>query len=295
MRIKFKKIALAYDFKNKKASEIAHQCEEILSNFDSILSTIDYGELRSSRSEQISRVDNKVKSISLIIAIGGDGTILGCFRYFGYRGIPILGINLGNLGFLTDISPVELATRLLEVLKGKFIEDSRSFLECKLDSHKGKKKNIALNEIVFHSGAVAKLIDYNLFVDDKFVFRQRADGLIIGTPTGSTAYSLSGGGPIVHPSVNAITVLPMFPHSLSSSPFLVPDDSKLTIELANNENKAKIVLDGQNSLDFKKGQLIHISKAKEHLTLIHPEDHDFYEACRNKLGWSSVIKPLVKH
>ena len=209
--------------------------------------------------------------------------------------MPILGINLGILCFLTDISPKELATSLLEVLKGEFIKDTRSFLACKLDSEDTKERKLALNEVVFHSGAVAKLIDFNLYVDGRFVLRQRADGLIIGTPTGSTAYSLSGGGPIVHPSVNAITVLPMFPHSLSSNPFLIPDDSNLTIELVSKKDKAKIVLDGQNSISHKKGELIHVSKAKEKLTLIHPKGHDFYEACRNKLGWSSAIEPVNKH
>ena len=297
-KIKFKKIALAFDYSNTKASEIAHQCEEILTNFNATLTRIDYGELSSSNSDNSTSRDQfykKVKGFSLLIAIGGDGTILGCSRYFGYKGIPVLGINLGNLGFLTDISPKELATSLIEVLKGKFLKDTRSFLECKLGSEEKEERKIALNEVVFHSGAVAKLIEFNLYIDGRFVFRQRADGLIIGTPTGSTAYSLSGGGPIVHPAVNTISVLSMFPHSLSSSPFLIPDDSHLTLELVNKKDKAKIVLDGQNSINHKKGELIHISKAKEKLTLIHPKGHDFYEACRNKLGWSTGIEPMNNH
>lgn len=288
---KFKNISLAYEYKNKRALEIADQCEEILSNLDISLRRIDYATLSSS-SKRKKIASNTSKKISLLIAIGGDGTILGCSRYFGYKGIPILGINLGNLGFLTDISPDELSSSLLGVLNGFFLKDSRSFLGCQIDGQ--DEEHVALNEVVFHSGAVAKLVEYNLYVDEKFVFRQRADGLIIATPTGSTAYSLSGGGPIVHPSVNTFTVLPMFPHSLSSNPFIVPDSSKLTIELVNKKNKAKIVMDGQNIINHN-GGLVHILKAKNELTLIHPGEHDFYEACRNKLGWSSVIESKIKH
>ena len=286
----FKDISLVFDYKNKRALELADQCEEILANLGANLARLDYSCL-SSHSKDSKKEIKLLDKKSLLIAIGGDGTILGCSRYFGYKGIPILGINLGNLGFLTDISPDQIASSLLEVIKGHYQADSRSFLECKIEGNGNEL--IALNEVVFHSGAVAKLIEYNLYVDDKFVFRQRADGLIIATPTGSTAYSLSGGGTIIHPSVNIFNILPMFPHSLSANPFIVPDDSKLTIEPLINDNNAKIVLDGQNSLVHKKG-LIHVSKAKNKLTLIHPGEHDFYEACRNKLGWSSAIESKMK-
>ena len=123
-KIKFQKIAIAFDFNNNKASEIAHQCEEILTNFNIAITNIDYGELSSNTSFSVDKINSRFTSSSLLIAIGGDGTILGCTRYFGCKGMPILGINLGSLGFLTDISPKELATSLLEVLKGEFIKDT---------------------------------------------------------------------------------------------------------------------------------------------------------------------------
>jgi NAD+ kinase len=167
------------------------------------------------------------------------------------------------------------------------VRDKRFFLEAQLNNK--KTTNMALNEIVIHSGAIAKLLEFELFINKKFVYRQRADGLIINSPTGSTAYSLSGGGPIVHPDVNAITLLPMFPHSISTSPLLVKDSSQIEIRIVGNKNKSILSMDSHDSLTLKIGDIISIRKSKSQLTLIHPKDHDFFSACRNKLGWSSSI------
>jgi NAD+ kinase len=199
-----------------------------------------------------------------------------------------LGINLGKVGFLTDISPEEITSRLLEVIKGEYIEDKRSFLEACIVGN--KDKHLALNEIVIHSGAIAQLIDFDLFINEKFVYRQKADGLIVSSPSGSTAYSLSGGGPIVLPSVKAMTLLPMFPHSLlNTSPLIVDDNSKIKIEMIGKKSKAVVSMDSHNSIKIKEGDIINISIGQSSLTLIHPPGHDFYEACRNKLGWSADI------
>jgi len=229
-----------------------------------------------------------IKNSELLIAIGGDGTMLNCSRRYGSRGIPILGINLGKVGFLTDIAPNEITSRLLEVIKGEFIKDKRFFLEASL-----QKKNesfIALNEVVIHSGAIAQLIEFDLFIDDNFVYRQKADGLIVNSPSGSTAYSLSGGGPIVHPNLDVITLLPMFPHRLNTSPLVVSGESKITIKMTEKKNKSVLSMDSHNSLSLRKGDVITISKGKSSLILIHPQSHDFFEACRNKLGWSSSLQ-----
>jgi len=199
-----------------------------------------------------------------------------------------LGINLGKVGFLTDISPDEITTRLLEVIKGDFIKEKRSFLEASLQG--AKDSYLALNEVVIHSGAIAQLIDFDLFINDRFVYRQKADGLIISSPSGSTAYSLSGGGPIVLPSVKAITLLPMFPHSLlNTSPLVVDDDSKIKIEMIGKKSKAVLSMDSHNSINLKEGNIVHLTMRKSSLTLIHPPGHDFFEACRNKLGWSAAL------
>ena len=292
MKNKFLKIALSSTSQDEKVISIARQIFEILSNvevetlYDDNLSVLE--ELTGLKSLSTKAI---VEKADLLIAIGGDGTMLNCSKKYGSKGIPVLGINLGKLGFLTDIAPEEITTRLIEVIKGNFVEDKRFFLEASMQSQ--NESLIALNEIVIHSGAIAQLIEFNLFINDHFVYRQKADGLIINSPTGSTAYSLSGGGPIVHPGVDAITLLLMFPQSLSTSSLLVRADSSIRIELTNPQLSAQVSFDSHDSLTVKGIQEINISKSTSVLNLIHPLDHDFFGGCRNKLGWSSgPIGPL---
>ena len=205
-----------------------------------------------------------LKSADLIITIGGDGTMLSCSRKYGLKGIPVLGINLGNLGFLNDIPPEELTSSLTKILDGEYSEDNRFFLEASL---KGKK-TIALNEVVIHSGEIAQLIEYDLFINDSFVYRQKADGLIISSPTGSTAYSLSGGGPIVHPKVKSIMISPMLPLSLSSSSLLVESESKIRVNLVKGSKKAHISFDSQGRFLLEANEEIHLSKSSSCLKLL---------------------------
>ncbi len=292
MKNKFSKIALSSTSQDERVISIARQIFEILSNvevetlYDDNLSVLE--ELTGLKSLSTKAI---VEKADLLIAIGGDGTMLNCSKKYGSKGIPVLGINLGKLGFLTDIAPEEITTRLIEVIKGNFVEDKRFFLEASVQNQ--NESLIALNEIVIHSGAIAQLIEFNLFINDHFVYRQKADGLIINSPTGSTAYSLSGGGPIVHPGVDAITLLLMFPQSLSTSSLLVRADSSIRIELTNPQLSAQVSFDSHDSLTVKGIQEINISKSTSVLNLIHPLDHDFFGGCRNKLGWSSgPIGPL---
>ncbi len=286
---KFSHISLSTSSKDSRVLPIASQVYEILNNagikvsFDNSLLDLQRKLKKRSNSEAYI-----VKNSQLLIAIGGDGTMLNCSRRYGSQGIPILGINLGKVGFLTDISPDEITTRLLEVIKGDFIKEKRSFLEASLQGT--KDSYLALNEVVIHSGAIAQLIDFDLFINDRFVYRQKADGLIISSPSGSTAYSLSGGGPIVLPSVKAITLLPMFPHSLlNTSPLVVDDDSEIKIEMIGKKSKAVLSMDSHNSINLKEGNIVYLTMRKSSLTLIHPPGHDFFEACRNKLGWSAAL------
>lgn len=292
MKNKFSKIALSSTSQDERVISIARQIFEILSNvevetlYDDNLSVLE--ELTGLKSLSTKAI---VEKADLLIAIGGDGTMLNCSKKYGSKGIPVVGINLGKLGFLTDIAPEEITTRLIEVIKGNFVEDKRFFLEASMQNQ--NENLIALNEIVIHSGAIAQLIEFNLFINDHFVYRQKADGLIINSPTGSTAYSLSGGGPIVHPGVDAITLLLMFPQSLSTSSLLVRADSSIRIELINPQLSAQVSFDSHDSLTVKGIQEINISKSTSVLNLIHPLDHDFFGGCRNKLGWSSgPIGPL---
>ena len=225
-----------------------------------------------------------ITNCDLLISVGGDGTMINNAKKFGIKGIPILGVNLGSLGFLTDIAPEELESHLCNILKGKFNLDKRFFLETKLNSEILNHRS--LNEVVMHSGAIARMIEFDVYVENNLVYKQRADGLIVSSSTGSTAYSLSGGGPIIHPEVDALVLLPMLPQSLAASPLLVKDKSKILINLLNKQ-KAHLSFDSHDSLILTGNNQITISKANSTLNLIHPLNHDFFEACRNKLGWSS--------
>ena len=227
-----------------------------------------------------------VKKVDLIIVFGGDGTLLNSARQYLNYEIPILGVNMGNVGFLTDISVDNFDLAIKEILSGKFKIEERNLVSAKFNEN----HLYGLNEVVIHSGAYAQLMRYRLSVNKKAVYEQRSDGLIVATPTGSTAYSLSAGGPIIHPSLDVWTILPMLPQSLSSRPFIISSDENVEMELFEGPNKnAKICVDGQDDIDVPYGVKISISKMEKTLKLVHPEDNDFFEACREKLGWSLNI------
>ncbi|KII76882.1 NAD(+) kinase [Vibrio renipiscarius] len=231
------------------------------------------------------------KVADLAIVVGGDGNMLGAARVLSRFDIRVIGVNRGNLGFLTDLNPEDFHATLKAVLEGEYIEEERFLLETEIHRHKQiKSHNAALNEAVLHPGQVARMIEFEVYIDDIFAFSQRSDGLIISTPTGSTAYSLSGGGPILSPSLNAISLVPMFPHTLSSRPLVV--DSKRRIKLVvspDNRGTQEVSCDGQVSLPVSPGDEIHIYQSPNILTLIHPKDYSYYHVLRSKLGWSSKL------
>ena len=227
-----------------------------------------------------------VKKVDIVVVFGGDGTLLNAARKYLNYDIPILGINMGNVGFLTDISTDNFEKTIKEVLDGNYKIEERNLVSAKF----GNNHLYGLNEVVIHSGAYAQLMRYRLNVNDKVVYEQRSDGLIIATPTGSTAYALSAGGPIIHPSLDVWTILPMLPQSLSSRPFVISTDEKVEMDLFDGPNEnAKICVDGQDDIDIPYGEKILISKMEKTLKLVHPNDNDFFEACREKLGWSLNI------
>ena len=227
-----------------------------------------------------------VKKVDIVVVFGGDGTLLNAARKYLNYDIPILGINMGNVGFLTDISTDNFEKTIKEVLDGNHKIEERNLVSATF----GNNHLYGLNEVVIHSGAYAQLMRYRLNVNDKVVYEQRSDGLIIATPTGSTAYALSAGGPIIHPSLDVWTILPMLPQSLSSRPFVISTDEKVEMDLFDGPNEnAKICVDGQDDIDIPYGEKILISKMEKTLKLVHPNDNDFFEACREKLGWSLNI------
>ena len=242
----------------------------------------------NNKNENFSVLEHKeyVKKVDIVVVFGGDGTLLNAARKYLNYDIPILGINMGNVGFLTDISTDNFEKTIKEVLDGNYKIEERNLVSAKF----GNNHLYGLNEVVIHSGAYAQLMRYRLNVNDRVVYEQRSDGLIIATPTGSTAYALSAGGPIIHPSLDVWTILPMLPQSLSSRPFVISTDEKVEMDLFDGPNEnAKICVDGQDDIDIPYGEKILISKMEKTLKLVHPNDNDFFEACREKLGWSLNI------
>ncbi len=228
----------------------------------------------------------------LVIVVGGDGSLLHAARALARYPTPVLGINRGRLGFLTDVSPDEVMQKLALVLAGHYRVDKRFLLQVEIRSKdRVTYEATALNDIVLHAGKSVHMIDFELSIDGHFVYRQHSDGLIIATPTGSTAYALSGGGPILYPSMDAIVLVPMHPHTLSSRPIVVGGESEIKLHIHDIRVQPMISADGQPSVSVQEGDSIHIRKHPFKLTLLHPPGYDFYAACRTKLGWNIYQEP----
>ncbi|WBA17452.1 NAD(+) kinase [Salinivibrio kushneri] len=227
----------------------------------------------------------------LAIVIGGDGNMLGAARVLSRCDIKVIGVNRGNLGFLTDLDPEAFEHALEAVLSGEYLEEDRFLLETEIHRHdQVKSHNASLNEAVLHPGQVAHMIEFEVYINEQFAFSQRSDGIIISTPTGSTAYSLSGGGPILSPSLDAISLVPMFPHTLSSRPLVVDGNRRIKLLVSpDNRGTLEVSCDGQVSLPVNPGDEVHIYKSPATLKLIHPQDYNYYNTLRKKLGWSSKL------
>jgi NAD+ kinase len=227
----------------------------------------------------------------LAIVIGGDGYMLGAARVLACFDIGVIGVNRGNLGFLTDLSPSEIIEPLEQILAGKSRSEQRFIIEAEVYRHgKLKSSNSAVNEAVLHAGKVASMIEFEVYIDGTFMFSQRSDGLIISTPTGSTAYSMSAGGPILTPNLNALSLVPMFPHTLHSRPFVVDGNSEIKLILANdNHENLQVSCDGHVILTVMPGDEVILKKSECSIRLIHPLDHDYFNVLRNKLSWGNKL------
>ncbi|QQD21874.1 NAD(+) kinase [Venatoribacter cucullus] len=241
---------------------------------------------------QVSNVNLLGEISDLVIVVGGDGSLLGAARALARYNTPVLGINRGRLGFLTDISPDDdMCDAVQAVLNGEYISELRFLLdaEVKRDGNPIATAS-ALNDVVLHPGKATRMIGFDLWIEGQYVYNQRSDGLIVSTPTGSTAYALSGGGPIMHPKLDALVLVPMFPHTLSSRPIVVDGKSEIKIVIDPQQQiYPTISCDGQTDITCAPGDTITIRKKAHKLKLIHPKGHNFYEICRTKLGWSSNL------
>jgi NAD+ kinase len=239
-----------------------------------------------SKGETLQRVAD---GSQLLLVLGGDGTMLAAARMAAPRGIPILPINMGSLGFLTSFTLEELHPALDDTLDGRFSLSERVMISVELErAGKVIDNQRVLNEVVINKGALARMILLELTIDGVFVCRYRADGLIVASPTGSTAYSLSAGGPIVHPAVESFVITPICPHTLSDRPLVVRDSSSIETKFSGNTESVFLTLDGQRGIPLQSTDLVRVSRAKEPLKLIQPPKKSYFEILRSKLKWGEV-------
>jgi NAD+ kinase len=234
-------------------------------------------------------LDTLAKTSDLVVVIGGDGTLLHTARVLAPYDVPIVGVNRGRLGFLADISADKMLDSIDQILAGNYEEDQRFLLHTQIQDGRGDTvaDNIALNDVVLHKWLTARMIEFELWINDRFVESQRSDGIIISTPTGSTAYALSGGGPLVYPDLEAILLVPICPHALSNRPIMVSSSSTIELRLCGRTtpDDVRVTCDGQTTLELNMDSRILISKAEHPARLFHPAGHDHFKVLRNKLDW----------
>lgn len=217
----------------------------------------------------------------MVIAFGGDGTILAAARAIGVHKTPILGVKIGSLGFLAEVASEELLTVMEKIERGGFRLEERMVLEATV----ANRKFFALNDVVIDKGASPRIIQLSVYVGDEYVSTSTADGLIVATPTGSTAYSLSAGGPIVNPAMKAIIITPICPHILANRPMVISAEETFTVEIKSEDAEVKFTVDGQENLALRSGDRVQIKKADHSVRLIKSSDRSFYDLLRTKLKW----------
>lgn len=228
------------------------------------------------------------KECDLVIVIGGDGTFLDAACSLASAEVPLIGINIGRLGFLVDVSPVNLDTSLEQIFSGDYTKEKRFLLTANvLRNNKSIHTADAFNDVVIHLRDVARMMEFDTSINGTHVNYQRADGLIIATPTGSTAYALSSGGPLLHPTINAITLVPISPHTLSSRPIVVNADSEIDILIYDTKDAvARVTCDGKKIFDLQKDDIVRVKRQSHLITLLHPPGYNHYHTLREKLHWS---------
>jgi NAD+ kinase len=234
----------------------------------------------------IKKVEEFAGAIDLAVVLGGDGTMLGIGRQLAGSNVPLVGINMGRLGYMTDIPIQNVQTVLPQIIAGDYEADTRTLLGAVV-MRDGKKINqaLALNDVVVNRSGISGMVELAVRVNGSFMYNQRSDGLIVSTPTGSTAYALSAGGPILHPRVAGILLAPIAPHSLSNRPIVLPQDIVVTIEVVDGR-EVIVNFDMQSQTHLQSGDIIEVSQSEKTITLLHPRSHSGYKTLREKLHWN---------
>lgn len=223
----------------------------------------------------------------LLVAVGGDGTMLHAARLASPKAVPVLGVNRGRLGFLADIGPADMRDRLDEILEGRYVQDRRAMLQATLQSGaKGDRSCHALNDVALQKWETGRMLDFETWIDGRYVNTHGGDGIVVATATGSTAYALSCGGPILYPGLDAVVLAPICPHTLSDRPIVVRSDSTIEIRLLERpDTQAQVICDGVSLGALAPGDKLIVRPAATNVTLLHPSDHDYFRILRSKLRW----------
>ena len=226
----------------------------------------------------------------LAIVIGGDGTMLNAARRLSRYRVPLVGVNQGRLGFMTDIARSDMLTCMDDLLDGRFTAENRMLLDAEV-IRDGREiaANLALNDVVLDKGAIGRMIEFELSIDGEFIYNQRSDGLIVSTPTGSTAYSLSAGGPILHPTLTGIALVPLCPHALTNRPIMVSDQANIEVRIIQADDP-RVHFDGQVTHDLKPGDLVRLRRSDYTICFLHPPSYSYFAMLRQRLHWSERPK-----
>jgi NAD+ kinase len=235
---------------------------------------------------EIVKDDQLASSVDLILVLGGDGTMIATARIIGDAEVPVIGVNYGGLGYLAEFPIEELFTALESILSGEYKVQKRVMLAVEL--WRGEElitRSRVLNDVVVNKSALARIIEMEAYLDSQFVNRFRADGLIVATPTGSTAYNLSAGGPVIYPSMNAVVITPICPFTLSNRPIVVPDESMIEVRLMTDKEEVALTLDGQVGVPLQVRDRIVIRKSRTTFNLVQPPNRNYFDVLRDKLKW----------
>ncbi|KAF7599701.1 MAG: NAD kinase [Candidatus Dactylopiibacterium carminicum] len=237
--------------------------------------------------ERVASFDVIGEHADLVIVIGGDGSMLTAARALAGHNLPVVGINQGRLGFLTDVSREDMFTRISDILEGRFLRERRSLLEAEVWRHGARVfTTTALNDIVLSRGEIGRMIEFELHVDTEYIYSQRSDGIIVSTPTGSTAYALSANGPILHPRLAGIVLVPLCPHGLTYRPLALAQDSVVELVIL-GDRRCMLHSDGQTLFETLPGDRVRVRRSTHGVTLLHPENYSYFAVLREKLHWSA--------
>ena len=290
MRFPFKTIALIGKYKTPEITEPLLRLAEFLSGKGvAVVVNSRTAENINQHPYQEILLDKMGDKVDLAIVLGGDGTMLNIVRTLAPYGVPLAGVNQGRLGFLTDISLETMQQTISDILEGKFVTEQRMLLSSRIVRADSEVFNsLAFNEVVLHRGSVSSMIEFEVRIDGEYLYNQRADGLIVATPTGSTAYAMSAGGPILHPSLDLIELVPVCPHTLSNRPIVVKSESTIEI-LPHSGGDVRVRFDSHSHFDLQTNDKVVVTRYDKPACLLHPVGHSYYHTLREKLLWNKTL------